>query len=190
MFRSKAPLVAVVACLAGVVSGSIAAAQATTGATGTTGTTGTTGATGATAPAPTPTPATVTVNGSGSITVDMNAPTATVQSAYMTALGSALTAAHTKAGALATQVGDTLGAVQSITEQSNDLGVCSNRVMYASSGVAKGKGVPAPAGAPTKKHHKKHKSHPKAAARIADVQPDQPTTCMVEADITVTYAMS
>ncbi len=188
MFRSKAPLVAVVACLAGVVSGSIAAAQATTGATGTTGTTGTTGATGATAPAPTP--ATVTVNGSGSITVDMNAPTATVQSAYMTALGSALTAAHTKAGALATQVGDTLGAVQSITEQSNDIGVCSNRVMYASSGVAKGKGVPAPASAPSAKHHKKHKSHPKAAARIADVQPQPPTTCMVQADLTVTYAMS
>ena len=185
MFRSKAPLVAVVACLAGVVSGSIAAAQASTGATGTTGTTGATGAT-----VPAPTPATVTVNGSGSVDVDVNAPTATVQSAYMTALGSALTAAHTKAGALATQVGDTLGAVQSITEQSNDLGVCSNRVMYASSGVAKDKGAPAPAHSPSKKHHKKHKAHPKAAARIADVQPQPPTTCTVEADITVTYAMS
>lgn len=182
MFRSKASLVAVVACLAGVISGSIAAAQASTGATGTTGTTGATGAT-----APTPTPATITVNGSGAVTVDMNAPTATVQSAYMTALGSALTDAHTKASALATQVGDTLGAVQSITEQSNDLGVCSNRVMYASSGVAKGRGVPAPASSPSKKHHKA-KPHPKATARIADEQP--PTTCAVEADITVTYAMS
>jgi len=175
MIRTKAAL-AVAACLAGVVSGSIAGAQADTGSTGSTGTTGATSATAAT----------ITVNGAGTLTVDSSAPRATVQASYLTALGGALTDAHTKASALAAQIGDTLGAVENITEQSNDIG-CTG-VMFAA-GTARG--APVPTVSPKKKHHS---SKPKAATlalpavvRAADVTT---SSCTLEADVTVTYAMA
>ena len=173
MLRSKASLVAIVACLAGVVSGSIAGAQANAGATGSTGSTGATAV-----------PATITVNGSGTGAVASNAPATTFQSTYLSALEAALSDAHTKATALAAQSGDTLGAVQNITEQSNDGNGCSGPIMYAAGGVAKS----APAGAPSP-HKPRHHSKPThAIARLADVTP--PTTCGVQANVTVTYGMS
>jgi uncharacterized protein YggE len=100
-----------------------------------------------------------------------------------------VTNARTKATALATQVGDTLGAVQNVTEQSNYSGgdFCGNRV-FLGAATSKGStpaGGPA-AGSPKKKPH--HSSKPKATVRIADAV--APTTCSIEADVTVTYAMA
>jgi uncharacterized protein YggE len=177
MIRTKAMLVsaAAAACLAGVAAGSIGAAQATT-------------STSATTTSPSPTPATITVNGAAIATVDPNADVATQHAAYLTALGSAVTDAQTKATALATQVGDKLGTVENLTEQSSYSGggFCANRI-FASTGVAKGVPVPASTpGSPGKKPH--HGTKPKATARIADIV--APTTCTIEADVTVTYAMA
>jgi uncharacterized protein YggE len=178
MIRSKAMLVsaAAAACLAGVAAGSIGAAQANTATTSTT-------------TSPTAAPATITVNGAAISTVDPSADVATQHAGYLAALGNAVTDAQTKATALATQVGDKLGTVENLTEQSSYSGggFCGNRV-FASVGAAKGS--PPTAGStpssPRKKTH--HGSAPKATARIADIVP--PTTCTIEADVTVTYAMA
>jgi uncharacterized protein YggE len=204
MIRTKAAL-AVVACMAGIAAGSIAAAQADSSGTGTTGATGATGAGGAAA--------TITVNGSGTVTADPSVTGSAAQADYLTALGNALTDAHTHATTLAGAIGDTLGAVQNITEQSNDE-ACSGLLFAA--GTAKS-GAPAPAVSPgTSK--KKHHSKPKKAARIAlpmsavagaagaggtvavpaiAPTPAIPrtddvvsTSCSIEASVTVTYAMS
>jgi uncharacterized protein YggE len=179
MLRSKATLLATTAALAAIISGGAAAASAdsgATGATGTTGTTGTTGATGATA--------TIVVNGAGFDTVDASTPTATMQTDYLGALESALTDAHTKAAALAAAVGDTLGAAQNITEQSNDSNGCSGGPMVFARGSAP---TPAVAGPTSKKSHHHSKTR-KTTAQIADVATS--STCTIEADVTVTYAMS
>ncbi len=180
MIRTKAAL-AVTACLVGVISGSIAAAQADTGATGSSGTTAT--------------PATITVNGSGAVTIDSSASSASIQASYLTALGSAMTDAKTKATALSAQVGDTLGAAENVTEQSSDGYACSGPMFAA--GTARG--APVPTVAPSTP--KKHKPKPKAAvivrgatlamptiARIADTTTS--TTCTLQADVTVTYTMA
>ena len=179
MIRSRAALT-FAACLAGAVSGSIAIAQASIGATGPTGTMAATGTTN--------TPATITINGGDRVSVDASASTASVQASYLTALTAALTDAKTKATALATASGDTLGAVQNITEQSSDVSGCSGPFMYAS-GNAKGRPVAAgPSVAPKKKPHPSSK--PKAVAGIAEVVPVPPGNCSIEADVTVTYAMA
>jgi hypothetical protein len=174
MIRTKAMLVsaAAAACLAGVAAGSIGAAQADTSTTATT-------------TSPSPSPATITVNGAAIATVDPSANVATQHAGYLAALGSAVTDAQTKATALATQIGDKLGTVENLTEQSSYSGggFCGNRV-FASTGVAKGS--PPTPGSPGKKTH--HGSKPKATARLADVV--APTTCTIEADVTVTYAMA
>lgn len=181
MIRTRAMLVSATAaaCLAGVAAGSIGAAQATS-----TGTTGTTGATSATATA---TPATVTVNGAAIATVDTTTDVATQHAAYLTALGNAVTDAKTKAGMLATQVGDTLGAVQSLTEQSSFSGgnYCG-RVIMGAAGYAKG----APSVAPSRRPSKKKTHHTlKLMAAIAQPSPVGPTTCTIEADVTATFSM-
>src|SRR5581483_8452636 len=150
------------------VTGSLAAAQADTGSTGSTGSTGTTGAVAV--------PATVTVNGAGLETVASQASASTFQSAYMSALSAAMSDAHTKAVALASQAGDTLGAVQTITEQSNDGNGCSGPMFYAAGGARSAPGAPMP-----RKPHKTGKPKPAithAIARIADA----PSTCGVQAD--------
>jgi hypothetical protein len=179
MIRTKTAL-AVAACIAGVASGSIAAAQADS-----TGSTGTTGATGGT-------PATITVNGAGTISADSSDSSATLQASYLTALGSALADAHTHAATLAAAAGDTLGVVENITEQSNDgASICSGPVFAA--GTARGAPVPTVAPATSKKK-KPHASKPKAAAvgsaEILRTAVISTTTCTIEADVTVTYAMA
>ena len=186
MIRTKAMLItaAAAACLAGVAASSIGAAAAATSTTSTSTTTSPT--------TTSPTAATITVNGAAIVTVDPSADVATQNAGYLGALGSAVTNAQTKATALATQVGDTLGAVQNITEQSSYSGgdFCGNRVFL---GAATSKGS-APAagpavGSPKKKPH--HSTKPKATVRIAAViAPVAPTTCSIEADVTVTYAMA
>lgn len=181
MIRTKAAL-AVAACLAGVVSGSIAGAQAAS-----TGATGASGSTGA--------GATITVNGSGALTVDSTASATTIQASYLTALGSALSDAHAKAVSLAGSVGDTLGAVENITEESNDNGGACGGPLFAAAGTAKG--APVPAVSPGSKKKKKHKtttSKPKnsvaALPDIARISTSTVTSCALQADVTVTYAMA
>jgi hypothetical protein len=180
MIRTKATL-AVAACIAGVVSGSIAAAQADTSSTGASGATGATAA-----PA-----ASITVNGTGTVSVDSSESSAVLQAAYLTALGSALTDAHTHATTLSGAVGDTLGAVETITEQSSDGGnICGGPLFAAGSA----RGAPVPVVSPGTSKKKSHSSKPKSAAvaipAIARIADDSSTTCTVEADITVTYAMA
>jgi hypothetical protein len=176
MLRTKTVLATATAALIAAAIGSLGAAQAdTTGSSGTTAASGTTG---------TANPVTITVNGAGFVTLDENAPTATFQSGYLSALGNAQSDAKAKATMLATQSGDTLGAVQNITEQSNDDGGCASPI-FAAAGSAKG----APAVAPTPKKHRKHHAAVRAAA-IARVADDTNTTCTIEADVTVTYAMA
>ena len=183
MLRSKATLLATAAALAGAISGGVAAASAdTTGASGASGATGATGSTGSVAAAGVA--ATITVNGAGFATVNTTDPVTVMQTDYMGALTSALGDAHTKAAALAGAVGDTLGPVTTITEQSNDGYGCAGPVNFAAGGVARG--APAPAGPATHKSHGHTKPH-KATARIAD---DTTSTCTIEADVTVTYSMS
>lgn len=170
MIRSRAAL-AVAACLAGALGSSIAAAQADSqGATGATGATGSAGVA-----------ATITVNGSATATLATDSSSSAASTAYLGALTNALSAAHTKAVALSSAVGDSLGVVENITEQSNNSGLCSGGP------IAFAKGAPSTAPGPSKKH-KHHGSKTKnATARIADTMP---TTCTIEADVTVTYAMA
>jgi len=175
MIRTKTVLATATAALVAAVGGSLGAAQAdTTGPSGTTGATGTT----------TVSPATITVNGAGFVTGDQSASTSTVQANYLTALGAALTDAKAKATMLATQVGDTLGAVQSITEQSNDNSGCGPR-LFAAAGTAKG----APSVAPKPKKHRRPHAAVRATA-IARAADNTTSTCTIEADVTVIYAMS
>jgi hypothetical protein len=94
-----------------------------------------------------------------------------------------MTDAHTKAAALAATVGDTLGLVQNITEQTSDSDGCTGRALFGASGAAKRPTVKV---APSHKAHGHGKSH-KATARLADAASN---TCMLEADVTVTYGMS
>ena len=170
MFRTRAALVTA-ACLAGAISGSVAIAQADS--------TGSTGSTAATS-----VPATITVNGAGDFSVDSTASTATIQADYLTALSSALTDAHTHASTLSAAVGDTLGVVQNITEESNEGNTACSGPIFAE---GKASGAPVPTVAPTTSKKKHHSSKPsKTTAHIAD---DTTTTCTVEADVTVTYAM-
>ena len=175
MLRTKTVLATATAALVAAVGGSLGAAQADT-----TGPSGTTGATGAT----TVSAATITVNGAGFVTADQSEPASTFHADYLTALGDALTDAKAKATLLAAQAGDTLGAVQNIVEQSNDNSGCASP-LFAASGVAKG----APAVAPAPKKHRKHHA-PVRATAIARAADATNTSCTVEADVTVTYAMS
>ena len=175
MLRTKTVLATATAALVAAVGGSLGAAQADT-----TGPSGTTGATGAT----TVSAATITVNGAGFVTAAQSESAATFHADYLTALGDALTDAKAKATLLAAQAGDTLGAVQSITEQSNDNSGCASP-LFAAAGTAKG----APSVAPTPKKHPKHHA-PVRATPLARAADNTNTTCSVEADVTVTYAMS
>jgi len=175
MLRTKTVLAMATAGLLAAIGGSLGAAQADT-----TGPSGTTGASGMT----TVSAATITVNGAGFVTADQSASSATFHADYLTALGDALTDANAKATMLATQAGDTLGAVQSITEQSNENSGCASP-LFAAAGTAKG----APSKAPTPKKPRKHRAAVPATA-IARAADDTNTTCTIEADVTVTYAMS
>jgi uncharacterized protein YggE len=174
MFSTKAAALAIAACLAGALCSGVVAAQADSSGAPPSGATGATGATAV--------PATITMNGSGSLTLDAGASTSDVSSGYLSALTAALGDAHTKAVALATAVGDTLGAVENVTEQSTDDGLCSGPVFMNAAG--------APAAAPgtsTGGKHAHHKPKPRKVARIADAAQ---SACTVAADVTVTWAMA
>ena len=171
MLRTRAALVLATAA-ATAFGGSIAAAQADSGASGATGATGSTGAASA---------ATITMNGSGTVTLAAGASSSAISAAYLSALTAALGDAHTKAADLSGAVGDTLGAVENITEESTDDGLCSSPMFVNASA----KGAPSVAPKPSGKKHGHKKTHA-PLARAADVAA---TSCTVQADVTVTYAM-
>jgi uncharacterized protein YggE len=175
MIPTKQVALALAACLAGALGSGVVAAQADSSVTPPTGATGATGAAGA--------PATITINGSGSVTLAAGASSGDVSTGYLSALTGALGDAHTKAVALGAAVGDTLGAVENVTEQSTDDGLCSGPVFMNAAGA------PSAAAGPSKpgkhSHHKAKPSHKVARIAIA-----AQTSCTVAADVTVTWAMS
>lgn len=135
----------------------------------------------------------ISVNGTGGAPVPNGATNAQQQAAYSRALTLAVTDAQTKARAVAAQLSLTLGAIQSVTELSNDyLGYCGIGFVSspaASKGVSVGSGSsgasavlnsqlkPIP---PKKKKHKHHKRAHKAQSGES--------SCQVEADVTLVYA--
>jgi uncharacterized protein YggE len=107
---------------------------------------------------------TITVNGSANVTDtvandDNSSPqdAQQEQASYQAALGQALANAKTKAQFIAGQEGVTLGAVESVVEQSDVGSGCGGPVEFAASGVA----------APTahSKARSNHKSHPTASKK-------------------------
>jgi uncharacterized protein YggE len=175
MFKTKQAAVAIAACLVGALGSGVVAAQADSSVTPPTGTTGATGATAA--------PATITMNGSGSVTLAAGASSSDISTGYLSALTAALGDARTKATALSGAVGDTLGAVENVTEQSTDDGLCSGPVFMNAAGAPAASSKSAKPAKPS--HHKAKSSH--KVARIADAAQ---TSCTVAADVTVTWAMS
>ena len=177
MLSTKTAALAIAACLAGALGSGVVAAQADSSGAPSTGASGATGATGASAAA------TITTNGSGSLTLAAGASSGDVSSGYLSALTTALGDAHTKAVALSTAVGDTLGAVENVTEQSTDDELCSGPVfMNAATAPSAAPGTSKPG---KHSHHKAKPSHKVARIAIA-----AQTSCTVTADVTVTWAMS
>jgi uncharacterized protein YggE len=144
------------------------------------------GSAGAQAPAPASAQRLITVNGGGEANVAADAKPADRQAAYRTALSAALDDAKAKADFVAQHEGVTLGAVQSVTEQSNSvLSWCA--VPYAAGGAVKpaiGAPVPRPLVRP-----RRHRSRRRPAAPPQIVQP-VPPRCPVQAAVTVAYAIA
>jgi uncharacterized protein YggE len=142
-------------------------------------------------------PATIVVNGSDTITIAPGSDSAAQQSAYMTALGDAISNARVKATAIATQIGATLGPVENVTENSDSGGgLCQGvfeplaanaRTPSASSGVSS-------SSAKKKKHEKAGPLRPASTAAVLRGGPavivTDPPNCSIEADVTLTYDMT
>jgi uncharacterized protein YggE len=134
----------------------------------------------------------ITVNGAGEASVASDANAAARDAAYRTALTSALDDAKAKAGLIAAHEGLTVGAIQSVTEQSNGLpGGCA--IAYG----AAGKGVAVPAPAPVFKPavrrpaHRRLRQRRTAALRGTPMPlPPQPYPCDAQASVTVSYTVS
>ncbi len=121
----------------------------------------------------------IVVNGTDTITIDPSSSDATQQTTYQTALGDALTNAGQKATFIATQIGATLGVVTNVTETSDSSGVlCGGPILYAA-GTAK-------PGASTGGKPK----HKKVRRMNTAVIVDPVSQCSIQADVTVTYAMT
>jgi uncharacterized protein DUF541 len=174
----------------------IAATALGLAAAGVLGTAGAQDTTSTTAPAPPPPQRLVTVNGAGAVDVAAGAKASDRQAAYRSALTAALDDAKAKAELIAGHEGLTLGAVQSVTEQGNDL-MQGCVVAYGATGS--GVAVPAPAPALRKaatRKARRHKRRRRATAiapapRQAPVPlPPQPYPCGAQAAVTVSYAVS
>jgi hypothetical protein len=164
--RQRTTLIALAALIAGVGASQLGSASADS-----TGASGTTGASGVTASD------TIVVNGSDAATLPSGTTEATAQSSYQTALGAALTDAGQKATFIAQQIGATLGPITNVTETSDSSNLCTGPIMYA-------QGAKPTASTPSSRH-KKAKHSPLIQAII-----DPVGSCSVEADVTVTYAMT
>jgi len=167
--RPRTTLIALAALAIGAGAAQLGSAQADS-STGPSGTTGTTGAGG-------PTQAdTIVVNGTDTITIPTGSPSSTAQSTYQNALGGALTNASQKATFIASQIGATLGPIINVTETSDSSNLCQGPVLFAP-GTAK------PSTPATRRHKNKHAPLIRAIAEPID-------SCSIEADVTVTYAMT
>jgi hypothetical protein len=142
------------------------------------------GAQTTTTTAPPPPSRTVAVNGAGGRDVAVNAPAADVKSAYSASLADALDDAGAKADSLAAKTGLTLGAVQTVTEQTNTpLHACDyGPIAYAKGGAVQSRPVK------RKRSTRTRKTATKRA--IAPPGDDGPGTCTVAAGVTVTYAVA
>jgi uncharacterized protein YggE len=127
----------------------------------------------------TTTASTIVVNGTDTITIDPSSSDATQQTTYQTALGDALTNAGQKATFIATQIGATLGAVTNVTENSDSSGeLCGGPILF---GAGTAKPETPNAGKP---------KHKKVRRMNVPVITDPVSECTIEADLTVTYAMT
>jgi uncharacterized protein YggE len=165
--KPRSALIALAALALGAGAAQIGVAQAdnSTGTSGTTAATGTSGSTQL---------ATIVVNGSDVIQLPSGTDTATVQSNYQTALGDALDNASQKASFIAQKIGATLGSITNVTETSDSSNLCQGPVVYAN------------ASKPAAPAHK----HKTRAAPLIRAIIDPIGSCSVEADVTVTYAMT
>jgi uncharacterized protein YggE len=186
MLKPRTTLVALAAVLAGAALSGIGEAQADSSTTS----------------------ATIVVNGTDTITLTgANPSQSDIQATYQSALGGALTNAGQHATFIAGQINATLGPITNVTETSSSSDMCEGPIMYAS-------GAPVPAtganGSSKRKHHTA--KAPLAVMRVAPVAAsagpvrasgaaipvpvhttaiiDPNSSCSVEADVTVTYAMT
>jgi uncharacterized protein YggE len=135
--------------------------------------------------AATETPAThaLSVNGAAQRTVSSTAPEQAFTVAYRAALEEALDDAKAKADLIAQKQGLTLVAVQALTETSNSvLGGCM--FGYGVSDSRRAGAAPPAVKAPPKA------KQPRKPKRTADTAaPDQTYPCLVQASVTVVYAI-
>ena len=168
MTTPRTTLIALATLAIGAGASQLGSAQADS-----TGTSGTPSATGTSSSTPADT---IVVNGSGVIQLPPGTVTATVQSDYQTELAAALDNASQKASFIAQKIGATLGPITNVTETSASSNLCTGPIMYAQGAT--------PTTAPSSRH-KKAKHSPLMRAII-----DPVGSCSVEADVTVTYAMT
>jgi len=142
-----------------------------------------TGLAAAAAPADTSTLPSITVNGTGDEGVAADAPTASLSAAYTAALGDALSAAAAKATFVAAREGVTLGALQTVTENTDvPTSACPGVTELPTAAGVSGK---AKKNSKTKTKTKTKKPASKHAASKAQIVPVG--GCSVPAQVTVTY---
>jgi uncharacterized protein YggE len=161
MTRPRTTLVALAAVLATAAAGGLGEAQADSTSSTTTAT-----------------PNTIVVNGTDSIDAVSGATSAEDQATYQTALGDAITNAQAKATFIASQIGATLGAITNVTETSDSSELCQGPILEPQAAKT----------TTTSGGSSRHKKAHALRAHRADVVVD--STCTIEADVTVTYAMT
>ncbi|MEA2255680.1 MAG: hypothetical protein QOG35_1725 [Solirubrobacteraceae bacterium] len=122
----------------------------------------------------------VTVNGGSAGQVSSDASASDRRAAYRTALGAALDDAAAKAGFVAQRTGLTLGAVQSVAEQTGS--VLDGCIAFAVSVGGAGEARPLP-------QVKRPRSRKPAKAKPAQ-DTSGPFQCQVIASVTVSYAVA
>jgi hypothetical protein len=148
----------------------------------------------ATTPGVTTPPRLLTVNGVSDATLLSDASKAQFISAYRAQLTAALADASSKATMLAAGEGVTLGAIQSITEQSATPAGNCDEPMFAEAKATAGPRAPI-ARRKAVKHHrttttKKRKLHVHARAASSTDGEDDVYPCDVSATVTVAYAIA
>lgn len=156
--------------------------------------------TGGTASADTGTqPRTIATAGAGNTTVPRTAGQGAVDAAYRQALSQAIDDARRKADFLAQKIGATLAREQTVTEDEGFVDCGDDEQSVGGAGQQRGASAPADSGAsvggqthgrlrlpplpkpkPKPKRHKRHKTVKRAVT----------STCMVSANVSVTYALA
>jgi hypothetical protein len=153
----------------------------------------------ATAEAPTvPPPRTVSVEGVSTEAIDQTASGAAAKAAYRQGMADAVTDGQSKAQFLASRVGATLGAVQSMVEGGGYIG-CGGNVEYQGeqpdfgspavpisvAGASKGVASPRPAPLVHKPAAKRRKRHNSPSAKKANV-----SSCTLSTQVSLVFAVS